>query len=205
MTIFIHILTGRYSSFIIILTYAVQWYITAAVDTVFFLHLPYKMVSYFFQADNNVEKDESIEITWKYEHFNLIDSVTRYAYFCHKTCTLTSEYLNSSSVKCSFFSLMCIFHNLILHLFGLSFAELYFDWVAPALQTSLLVETWRNGRGKLPSSCNSTFMWVQIFLSICYWELYNGCMFWFVLKLKSDDIRGVIRVKQNGVAVSGTV
>ncbi|XP_021933691.1 plancitoxin-1 isoform X2 [Zootermopsis nevadensis] len=36
--------------------------------------------------------------------------------------------------------------------------ELYFDWVAPALQTSLLVETWRNGRGKLPSSCNSTFM-----------------------------------------------
>ncbi|PNF33238.1 Deoxyribonuclease-2-alpha [Cryptotermes secundus] len=35
--------------------------------------------------------------------------------------------------------------------------ELYFDWVAPALQTDLLVETWRNGKGKLPSSCNSTF------------------------------------------------
>lgn len=36
--------------------------------------------------------------------------------------------------------------------------ELYFDWVAPALQSNLLVETWRNGRGKLPSSCGRTFV-----------------------------------------------
>ncbi|KAJ9574029.1 hypothetical protein L9F63_008555 [Diploptera punctata] len=36
--------------------------------------------------------------------------------------------------------------------------ELYFDWVAPMLETTLLVESWQNGEGKLASSCNRTYM-----------------------------------------------
>lgn len=34
--------------------------------------------------------------------------------------------------------------------------ELYVDWVAVALNTSLMVETWPNGAGRLPSDCNKT-------------------------------------------------
>lgn len=34
--------------------------------------------------------------------------------------------------------------------------ELYVDWVAVALNTSLMVETWPNGAGRLPSNCNKT-------------------------------------------------
>ncbi|XP_015113703.1 plancitoxin-1 [Diachasma alloeum] len=34
--------------------------------------------------------------------------------------------------------------------------DLYDDLVAPQLQTDMLAETWRNGRGKLPSECNGT-------------------------------------------------
>lgn len=118
-------------------------------------------------------------------------------YFYRKTYALTSEYLSLSSKKCSFFPLISIFNNLLYIHLSLSFTELYSDWVAPALQTSLLVETWRNGRGKLSSSCNSTFMWVQILLSIKYWELYNSCMFWSVLKLNSV-IRGGSWMQQMG-------
>jgi deoxyribonuclease-2 len=36
--------------------------------------------------------------------------------------------------------------------------ELYMDWVAPTLRSNLLVETWQNGRGKLPSSCGRKFV-----------------------------------------------
>jgi len=33
-------------------------------------------------------------------------------------------------------------------------SDLYADWLAPELKDSLLVQTWRNGRGtKLPSYC----------------------------------------------------
>ncbi|RZB39136.1 plancitoxin-1 [Asbolus verrucosus] len=35
--------------------------------------------------------------------------------------------------------------------------DLYEDWVAPALQSNLLVETWPNGAGKLPSNCSKPF------------------------------------------------
>ena len=73
-----------------------------------------------------------------------------------------------------------------------SFAELYFDWVAPALESNLLVETWRNGRGKLPSSCGRTFVWVQIIIAA-----YNGYMLRFVLKL-CLHMKSGIRVKQKG-------
>lgn len=31
--------------------------------------------------------------------------------------------------------------------------DLYEDWVAPALNTDLYVETWRHGTGNLPSNC----------------------------------------------------
>lgn len=31
--------------------------------------------------------------------------------------------------------------------------DLYADWVAPMLDTDLLVETWPNGAGRLPSKC----------------------------------------------------
>ncbi|KAF2887317.1 hypothetical protein ILUMI_18857 [Ignelater luminosus] len=31
--------------------------------------------------------------------------------------------------------------------------ELYFDWIAPTLNASLLVETWPNGPDRLPSQC----------------------------------------------------
>lgn len=34
--------------------------------------------------------------------------------------------------------------------------DLYDDWVAVALNTSLMVETWPNGAGRLPSDCNKT-------------------------------------------------
>lgn len=34
--------------------------------------------------------------------------------------------------------------------------ELYVDWVAVSLNTSLMVETWPNGAGRLPSNCNRT-------------------------------------------------
>lgn len=33
--------------------------------------------------------------------------------------------------------------------------ELYKDWVAPVLDVDLMVETWRNGPGKLPSDCST--------------------------------------------------
>ena len=36
--------------------------------------------------------------------------------------------------------------------------DLYADLVAPGLQVSMLVETWPNGRGKLPSSCQKPFI-----------------------------------------------
>ena len=36
--------------------------------------------------------------------------------------------------------------------------DLYADLVAPSLQVPLLVETWPNGRGKLPSSCRGPFI-----------------------------------------------
>ncbi|XP_044253894.1 plancitoxin-1 [Tribolium madens] len=35
--------------------------------------------------------------------------------------------------------------------------DLYEDWVAPVLQSSLLVETWLNGAGRLPSNCTKMF------------------------------------------------
>ncbi|GLH10780.1 Uncharacterized protein GBIM_15677 [Gryllus bimaculatus] len=35
--------------------------------------------------------------------------------------------------------------------------DLYADWVAPTLQVNLLVETWPNGRGRLPSACHYPF------------------------------------------------
>ncbi|XP_071440078.1 deoxyribonuclease-2-alpha [Hetaerina americana] len=38
--------------------------------------------------------------------------------------------------------------------------ELYGDWVASALRSNLLVESWRNGRGKLDSFCNRPH-WVE--------------------------------------------
>jgi deoxyribonuclease-2 len=33
-------------------------------------------------------------------------------------------------------------------------SDLYSDLVAPYYDTDLLVETWQNGRGKLPSNCS---------------------------------------------------
>ncbi|XP_046399199.1 deoxyribonuclease-2-alpha [Ischnura elegans] len=43
--------------------------------------------------------------------------------------------------------------------------ELYGDWVATALRANLLVESWRNGRGKLDSLCNRPH-WVENVASI---------------------------------------
>lgn len=35
--------------------------------------------------------------------------------------------------------------------------ELYKDWVANALQSNLLVETWLNGAGRIPSDCSNIY------------------------------------------------
>lgn len=31
--------------------------------------------------------------------------------------------------------------------------DLYEDWLAPTLQTDLVVETWQHGTGNMPSNC----------------------------------------------------
>lgn len=41
--------------------------------------------------------------------------------------------------------------------------DLYVDWVAVALNTSLMVETWPNGAGRLPSICNRTQRYTSLF------------------------------------------
>lgn len=38
--------------------------------------------------------------------------------------------------------------------------DLYEDWVAPSLNSDLLVESWLNGAGRLPSDCSKVFKWV---------------------------------------------
>ncbi|XP_066993505.1 deoxyribonuclease-2-alpha isoform X2 [Anabrus simplex] len=37
--------------------------------------------------------------------------------------------------------------------------DLYADWVAPSLKTNMLVETWPNGKGRLPSECQQPYNW----------------------------------------------
>lgn len=51
--------------------------------------------------------------------------------------------------------------------------ELYVDWVAVALNTSLMVETWPNGAGRLPSDCNKTERFIFLVIMIyCRYEIY---------------------------------
>lgn len=64
--------------------------------------------------------------------------------------------------------------------------ELYEDWVAPTLQTSLFVETWLNGKGKLPSNCSRPFRYISPISSFCVYNDYLG---------KSKTIR-VIRISK---------
>lgn len=35
--------------------------------------------------------------------------------------------------------------------------DLYEDWLAPALKSNLLVETWLNGQGKMSSNCSKIY------------------------------------------------
>jgi len=70
----------------------------------------------------------------------------------------------SSNADCWLLSLVSNCHSFTAHSSEPTVAELYMDWVAPTLQSNLLVETWQNGRGKLPSSCGRKFVWVQIIL-----------------------------------------
>jgi len=67
--------------------------------------------------------------------------------------------LYSSNADCSLLSLVSNCHSFTAHSSKPTVAELYMDWVAPTLQSNLLVETWQNGRGKLPSSCGRKFVW----------------------------------------------
>lgn len=40
-----------------------------------------------------------------------------------------------------------------------AFKDLYADWVTQELQASLMVESWPNGPGRLPPSCNMNYKW----------------------------------------------
>lgn len=77
---------------------------------------------------------------------------------------LWHQCMHSSTADCSLLSWVSNYHSFNAHSSKPIFAELYFDWVAPTLQSNLLVETWQNGRGKLPSSCGRKFVWVQTIL-----------------------------------------
>ncbi|CAG2064459.1 unnamed protein product [Timema podura] len=40
--------------------------------------------------------------------------------------------------------------------------DLYADWVAATLETDLVVESWTNGVGPLPSECSKQFKWQRL-------------------------------------------
>lgn len=46
-------------------------------------------------------------------------------------------------------------------------SDLYGDFVAPQLQTDLYVQSWLNGRGKLPSICTRR-KYVVSFFNLCF-------------------------------------
>ncbi|KAG8226658.1 hypothetical protein J437_LFUL005744 [Ladona fulva] len=88
--------------------------------------------------------------------FWLVHSVPHFLEVASEELRSSPEYVYPETAQHYGQSFLCV----TLGKDALEEVELYGDWVAPALKANLLVESWRNGAGKLNSQCNRPH-WVE--------------------------------------------